>query len=235
MAPTLRISFLAAMLAPVSAIKTRLVETDACACQVWKDVYAQYGRNFPTFAFVGEGMRRFEVPTMLSHLSSNVCVNDAVGEHPTQYCLVSAGCQQLNGGAAVTEQISKKMCTEADERLVDKTMDEIGAISQKDDVNLETLLMHSYVTHPSLRSVEASIMGGEARAIQYSGIPTYIRPPDGDATPAVIADQKVYKLFPMFMKQMKDFVAYSASGGKKDDIYEHAGSWWIFACFASCE
>merc|ERR1719262_195366 len=120
---TMKAMCLGVMLVSVSCHQIRDVKRhrrylqpgDACTCLSWRDSFTNYSMSCD----LGE---EFCVGFFM-HLSGNVCVNQGIGEGymAQQVCFVSPACQELNGGRQISTSISTKICTEADERLVDKT------------------------------------------------------------------------------------------------------------------
>mmetsp|Transcript_131815 Transcript_131815/g.294961 ORF Transcript_131815/g.294961 Transcript_131815/m.294961 type:complete len:235 (-) Transcript_131815:135-839(-) len=201
MALTVKTVCLAAVLVSASALQISTVNADACTCLDWKDAYSNYGYSCEEMGF--EFCSGF-----FMRMSGNLCVNQGIGagDLATEYCFVSSACQQLNGGKQESAQIAKKFCTEADDRLVDKTPTEIDALCAKDDLDRGLVVKMAYVTPGQTRWDSAKTYFttgstnlaakqiGELAAVQESGSRTVIDSRDGHPPFAVVDGSKVYEV-----------------------------------------
>jgi len=82
--------------------------------------------------------------------AGNRCVNTNIGvdANTTQRCFVSGQCRDLHGGAFVTKMLGIKHCVagEGDDRLADKTVDELIQLSTQNQWDIGLVLKMSYAT-----------------------------------------------------------------------------------------
>merc|ERR1712137_1438399 len=92
-------------------------------------------------------------------MSHNYCVKAPSGEKENpfngkMYCFVSSTCSSdnsLKGTQLVTDQVAEKGCTEADELLSDKSVEEIEALATKDNVDRGLMIKMAYDLFPGLK------------------------------------------------------------------------------------
>mmetsp|Transcript_151367 Transcript_151367/g.267173 ORF Transcript_151367/g.267173 Transcript_151367/m.267173 type:complete len:235 (-) Transcript_151367:152-856(-) len=234
MALTMKTICLVAAMVSASALQLSTMDADACTCLAWKDVYSNYGMSC---ANQGEEL----CSGFFMHMSGNLCVNQGIGagEQAKEYCFVSSACQQLNGGNQESAQIAKKFCTEADDRLVDKTPVEIDALSAQDDLDRGLVVKMAYVTPDQTRwdpaetyfttgstNLAASQMQ-ELAAVQASGIRTVIDSVSGHPPFAVVDGSKVYEVV-----LNEHYIQKVEAEGHS--VFEHPGNLSTMTCVSGC-
>mmetsp|Transcript_1314 Transcript_1314/g.3768 ORF Transcript_1314/g.3768 Transcript_1314/m.3768 type:complete len:238 (-) Transcript_1314:33-746(-) len=234
---TMKTLCLATILLSTSALQINSVDGDACTCLRWKDAYTNYnmtcdeGEEFCGGFFL--------------HMSGNICVNQGMGsgKKAEQYCFVSPACQQLNGGGHISDKIAMKVCTAADERLVDKTPEEIEALSVKDDLDRGLVVKMAYPILPKTRwSIAKAYLTGdftsgrakltsdqtnELSAIGRSGKTAVIDSNSGHPPFAVVAGSRVYEI----KLQMGNLIKL-VGGGKQ--VFEHPSQLTYMTCVSDC-
>merc|ERR1719401_1312178 len=223
-----------AMMVPASALKLNAAGGDVCTCLAWKDVYANYNM---TCANLGENL----CGGFFMHMSGNLCVNQGVGagDLTKQACYVSSACQQLNGGKQESDQLARKFCTEADDRLMDKTPAEIGALCAKDDMDRGLVVKMAYATPGQTKwnAAKAYFTTGSANltadetqelaAVQESGIRTVIDSKDGKPPFGLVDGSKVYEV------SMEIFYFLTSLKSNRS-IFEHPGQLTKMTCVSGC-
>jgi hypothetical protein len=126
----------------------------ACECLTWKDVYANYTIE------CGQGLELASAGGMTAkvqhghqfcnlfyeRLNNNYCTQGMWGTSvPNQWCYVTSNCQDLDGGAPVTRELSWKQCEDGvDTPLRTLKPYDLRAISLQDNVDAGILLKMAY-------------------------------------------------------------------------------------------
>eukprot|EP00420_Gonyaulax_spinifera_P024563 CAMPEP_0197912282 /NCGR_PEP_ID=MMETSP1439-20131203/74468_1 /TAXON_ID=66791 /ORGANISM="Gonyaulax spinifera, Strain CCMP409" /LENGTH=260 /DNA_ID=CAMNT_0043534059 /DNA_START=70 /DNA_END=852 /DNA_ORIENTATION=- len=201
-------------------------QVDLCKCDTWRSVYQE--RNVTcgstnefysvrqSSGLNGEELNLFRnnwgsqfCAGFYKRLQDNTCANINLGKDEGQWCYVSSGCKDLNGGSVTPgARESWKKCGEKDAKLRNYTPEELAALAKTADLDLGMLHKMAYPLHEGhLWNEVASFWEGgepipeklekEMQAIADSGKPYSFDTRSSKRSPhRIVVGKKVYAVEP---------------------------------------